>query len=101
MFFLDSPQAISVITINTSYFLGPELKCSQYDGIGMMLGETVICCDKKCGKTCGGDNCGKKMKKNRKDNCCAGRIVAKNKYCGRNRKAPCVIPGILNSNIHP
>ena len=96
---LYSGNCIGYICINTLYFLGPELKCSQYDGIGMMLGETVICCHKSC-KACGGDNCGKKLKKKSKDKCCAGRIVAKSKYCARNRKAPCVIPGILNSNIY-
>ena len=65
-----------------------------------MLGETVICCHKQC-KICGGDDCGKRLKKWSKGRCCPGHIVGSGKYCERTKKAPCVIPGILNSNIHP
>ena len=76
--------------INPIPYLGPELKCYQdYNGIGKMFEDTVICCHEKCG-TCGGNRCAKKGK----HRCCTGNILGQGNHCGDwNRKAPCIIEG--------
>ena len=86
---------LALIPIYILHYIDPELKCENYNGIGTLVGNTVVCCNKKC-KHCGGKGCSKRMKRGGARNCCTGRILTKSLSCGLNgRKAPCTIPGRL------